>query len=251
MKKTCLFVIVCILLSVLLLSCGALTRPMERQTVVELHITGIREYQNSTAGARVLSDVFTDASLTVSITGDYHAEQTVRLTSETVSVSFTDIPAGARIQATASVTTADGELVYTGQSSEIVVAKGINTLAVVIEPSDVDIDVNLLPEPGIMIKAENAEIKTPETSGDTLKVTGVTQQTVITFTVENAADYDAYCFIWLLNGETVEGESSCTYVCKLNGENGPVPQSGINTVSVIARKGETLRSGVCTVGIIP
>lgn len=250
MKKTCLFVIVCILLPVLLLSCGALTRPMERHTVVELHITGIREYQNSTAGARVLSDSFKDASLTINIMGDYHAEQTVKLTTETTSVSFSGIPVGARIQAAASVTT-DGKLTYTGKSAEIIVSAGINTLPVVIDPPDIDIDVNLLPEPGIMIKAENPEIKTPETSGDTLKVTGVTQQTVITFTVENAADYDADCFIWLLNGETVEGESSCTYVCKLNGENGPVPQSGINTVSVIARKGETLRSGVCTVGIIP
>lgn len=251
MKKTCLFVIVCILLSVLLLSCGALTRPMERQTVVELHITGIREYQNSTAGARVLSDSFKDASLTINIMGDYHAEQTVKLTTETTSVSFSGIPVGARIQAAASVTTADGKLTYTGKSAEIIVSAGVNTLAVAIAPPDIDIDVNLLPEPGIMIKAENVEIKTPETSGDTLKVTGVTQQTVITFTVENAADYDANRFEWLLNGETVEGESSCTYVCKLNGENGPVPQSGINTVSVIARKGETLRSGVCTVGIIP
>lgn len=248
MKKTCLFVIVCILLSVLLLSCGALTRPMERQTVVELHITGIREYQNSTAGARVLSDSFKDASLTINIMGDYHAEQTVKLTTETTSVSFSGIPVGARIQAAASVTTADGKLTYTGKSSEIVVAEGVNTLAVVIEPPDVNINVNLLPEPRIMIAAEGA---TKDTSDGSLKVTGVSENTVITFTVENAADYDANRFEWLLNGETVEGESSCTYECHLSGENGLVPQSGINTVSVIARKGETLRSGVCTVSIIP
>lgn len=137
MKKKCVSAIVCILLSVLLLSCGALTRPMERHTVVELHITGIREYQNSTAGARVLSDSFKDASLTINIMGDYHAEQTVKLTTETTSVSFSGIPVGARIQAAASVTTADGTLTYTGKSAEIIVSAGVNTLAVTIDQPDI------------------------------------------------------------------------------------------------------------------
>lgn len=224
MKKKCESVIVCILLSVLLLSCGALTRPMERQTVVELHITDIREYQNSTAGARVLSDSFKDASLTINIMGDYHAEQTVKLTTETTSVSFSGIPVGARIQAAASVTTADGKLTYTGKSAEIIVSAGVNTLAVAIAPPDIDIT---SPQPQLSLTSSNSSV-----TGET--ITGVTADTTITVTVSNADDFSRAEYTWYLNGEKVAMDDTTepSWTIKLDGST-PQPLPGNNTVMVV------------------
>lgn len=243
MKKTCLFVIVCILLSVLLLSCGALTRPMERQTVVELHITGIREYQNSTAGARVLSDSFKDASLTINIMGDYHAEQTVKLTTETTSVSFSGIPVGARIQAAASVTTADGKLTYTGKSAEIIVSAGINTLPVVIDPPDITIDI--FDSPQLSLTSSNPA---GTDSGDIYTVNGVTADTTITVTVSNAGAFSGAEYTWYLNGEEVamDVKTEPSWTIKLDGSI-PQPLSGGNTVMVlISLPDGTCRSAVRT-----
>lgn len=225
MKKTCLFVIVCILLSVLLLSCGALTRPMERHTVVELHITGIREYQNSTAGARVLSDSFKDASLTINIMGDYHAEQTVKLTTETTSVSFSGIPVGARIQAAASVTTADGKLTYTGKSAEIIVSAGINTLPVAIDQPDITIDI--FDSPQLSMTSSN-----PSVTGET--ITGVTADTTITVTVSNAAAFNGAEYTWYLNSEEVvmDVKTEPSWTIKLDGST-PQPLPGTNTIMVV------------------
>lgn len=239
MKKTCLFVIVCILLPVLLLSCGALTRPMERQTVVELHITGIQEYQNSTAGARVLSDSFKDASLTINIMGDYHAEQTVKLTTETASVSFSGIPVGARIQAAASVTTADGKLTYTGKSAEIIVSAGINTLPVVIDPPDITIDI--FDSPQLSMTSSN-----PSVTGET--ITGVTADTTITVTVSNAAAFNGAEYTWYLNGEEVvmDVKTEPSWTIKLDGST-PQPLPGTNTVMVVlSRPDGTYRSAAIT-----
>lgn len=239
MKKTCLFVIVCILLPVLLLSCGALTRPMERHTVVELHITGIREYQNSTAGARVLSDSFKDASLTINIMGDYHAEQTVKLTTETASVSFSGIPVGARIQAAASVTTADGKLTYTGKSAEIIVSAGINTLPVVIDPPDITIDI--FDSPQLSMTSSN-----PSVTGET--ITGVTADTTITVTVSNAAAFNGAEYTWYLNGEEVvmDVKTEPSWTIKLDGST-PQPLPGTNTVMVVlSRPDGTYRSAAIT-----
>lgn len=243
MKKTCLFVIVCILLPVLLLSCGALTRPMERHTVVELHITGIREYQNSTAGARVLSDSFKDASLTINIMGDYHAEQTVKLTTETASVSFSGIPVGARIQAAASVTTADSKLTYTGKSAEIIVSAGINTLPVVIDPPDITIDI--FDSPQLSMTSSNPTVTD---NGDIYTVTGVTADTSVTVTVSNAAAFNGAEYTWYLNGEEVvmDVKTEPSWTIKLDGST-PQPLPGTNTIMVvISRPDGTYRSAAIT-----
>lgn len=243
MKKKCESVIVCILLSVLLLSCNALTRPMTQNTVVELRITGIREYQNSTAGARVLSDSFKDASLTINIMGDYHAEQTVKLTTETTSVSFSGIPVGARIQAAASVTTADGKLTYTGKSAEIIVSAGVNTLAVAIDSPDITIDI--FDSPQLSLTSSNPA---GTDSGDIYTVNGVTAATTVTVTVSNADAFSGAEYTWYLNGEEVVMvvKTEPSWTIKLD-DSTPQPLPGGNTVMVlISLPDGTCRSAVRT-----